>query len=127
MELHHVKIVGAHAGQALFYPRQDIVPRKDMRAARTARGRPRPDQAAAFAGEIIFRAPIRNVAANTFFADAIVNRRIDIIDTGVERGMEDGFCLDLCDVPATRSATEFHGAVAQYGDLEARPSECPCG
>ena len=127
MELQHVKIVGVHAGQALFHARQDIVSREDMRAALAARGRWSPHQAAAFAGEIIFRAPIRNVAANTFFADAIVNRGIDIIDAGVEHGMENGFCLGLCDVTATRSATEFHSPVAQHGDLESRPSEFPLG
>jgi len=66
-----------HAGEALFHARQDIVTGKDMRAALAARGRRSPHQAAAFAGEIIFRAPIRNVAANAFFADTIVNRRID--------------------------------------------------
>jgi hypothetical protein len=45
------------------------------------------------------------------------NRGIDIVDAGVERGMENGFCLGLGDVPATRSATELHGTVAQHGDL----------
>src|SRR5215831_20782103 len=98
-----------------------------MRVALAARGRRGPHQTAAFALEIIFRAPIRNVAANPFFADAIVNRSIDIIDAGVEHGMEDGFCLGLCDVTATRRATGFHGTVAQHGDLESRASELSLG
>ena len=125
MELDHVKIVGVHAGQALFHACQDIVTREDMRIALAARGRGSTHQAAAFAREIVFRAPIGNVAANTLFADAIVDRGIDIIDAGVERSMENGFCLGLGHISATRSATEFHGAVAQHGDLESRPSEFP--
>ena len=95
MELDHVQIVSVHAGQALFHARQDIVAGKDMRIALAARGRRRPHQAAAFAGEIIFRAPIRNVATDPFFADAIVNRGIDIIDAGIKRGMENRFRLGI--------------------------------
>ena len=60
--------------------------------------RARHPQAATFAREIIFRAPICNVAANTFFAYAIINRGINIINADVRRGMENGFCLGLCDV-----------------------------
>src|SRR5262249_30633949 len=111
----------------LFHARQDIVAGKDMRVALAARRRCSTHQAAAFAREIIFRAPIRNVAPDTFFAYSIVNRRIDIIDAGVEYGMENGFCLRLCDVTATWRATEFHGTVAQHGDLESRASEFPLG
>ena len=38
VKLDDVQIVGAHAGQALFYARQDIVAGEDMRAALAARG-----------------------------------------------------------------------------------------
>jgi hypothetical protein len=58
------------------------------------------------------RTPIGNVAASPFFADAIVNRGIDIIDAGIERGMENGFRLSVCNITATRHATQLHGSVA---------------
>ena len=83
MELDHVQIIGVHAGQALFHARQDIVTREDMRVTPAAWGRRSAHQAAAFAREIICRAPSRNVGADTFFADTLVNRGIDIIDAGV--------------------------------------------
>ena len=117
MELEHIEIGGLHTSEALFDACQDIVTREDMRTALVTRRRRSTHQAAAFAREIVFRAPIGNVAANTFFADSIIDRGVDIVDAGVERGMENGFCLGLGDVPATRSATELHGTVAQHGDL----------
>src|SRR5262245_22512521 len=123
MELDHVQIVGVHAGQALFDARQDIVTREDMRVALAARSRRSPHQAAAFAREIIFRAPIGNVAANAFFADAIINRRIDIIDAGIEHGRQNGFCLRVCDVAATRRTTEFHGPTPGV-DLSCETGTC---
>ena len=98
-----------------------------MRAALAAWGRRRTNQAAAFARQVVLGAPVRDVAADALFAEAVVNGGINVIDAGVEHGVEDRFRLGLGDVTAARRPTQFHGAIAQHSDLKPGPSEGALG
>jgi hypothetical protein len=63
-----------------------------------ARCRGRADQTAAFAGQVIFSPPVRDVAADPLLAQPIIDRGVDVVDAGVEDLVEDGFGLGLGDV-----------------------------
>jgi hypothetical protein len=117
MELHHVEIIGMHPLEALFDARQDIIACVYVAVALAAWSGVRTDQATTFARQIVLRPPMRNVAADALLTQAIINRRVEIIDAGIERGVEDGFGLRLGHVASTRGATQFHSSIAQHGDL----------
>jgi hypothetical protein len=53
MELHHVEVIGLHAGETLFDTRHDIFSGEQMRTTLAARRRRRADQATALAGKVI--------------------------------------------------------------------------
>src|SRR5262245_31289061 len=120
-------MVGPHAGQALLYALQDVIAREDVRTGLAAGGGRRSHQTAALAREIILGAPGADEASDALLAHAVVDRRVDIVDAGVEDGVEDGFRLPVRDVPAAGSAAQLHGAITQHGDLQARSSELPLG
>jgi hypothetical protein len=127
VELEHVEIIGPHPAEALLHARQDIVAGEHMGAGLAARSGWGTHQATALARQIVFGAPIPDVAPDAFFAHTIVDRRVDVVDPRVEDGIENDFRLGVRDVTAARSPTELHGAVAQHGDLQSRPSELPLG
>src|SRR5262249_36339523 len=97
------------------------------RAPLAARGGRRADQAAALARQVELRPPVADVAADALLADPVVDRRVDVVDARVEHGVEDALRLPVGHVPAARRAADLHGAVAQQGDVQARPSESSLG
>ena len=123
MELHDVEIIGLHPGKALLDSFDDIFPGKDMSVSLPGRGLCRPDETAAFAGQVEFGAPMRDVTADPLFAQPIVDRGVDIVDPGIERGVQNGFRLRFRDIAAARHAAQFHCPVAQHGDRQSGPSE----
>ena len=123
MELHNVEIIRLHPHKALFDPRHDVVAGEDVLPSLAARRRGRADQTTAFAGQMIFSAPVRDVASDPLLAEPVVDRGVDIVDAGVEHLVEDGFCLGLGDVAGTRGPSQFHRSVAQGRDLQSRPPE----
>ena len=127
VELEHVEIVGPHPAEALLHAREDIVAGEHVGAGLAARSGRSPHQATALAREIVFGTPIPDVATDALFAHAIIHRRVDVVDSRVEDGIENDFRLGVRDVTAARSPAELHGAVAQHGDLQSRPSELPFG
>jgi CO/xanthine dehydrogenase Mo-binding subunit len=82
MKLQHVKVVSLHAGETLLDTRQDVIAGKDVRAALAAWGRRRSNQIAAFARQVVLGAPVRDVAADALFAQAVVNRGVNVSVTG---------------------------------------------
>ena len=123
MELHHVEIVGLHPEQTLFDPRYDIFTGEDVLPPLAARCGGCAHQTAAFAGQVIFSAPVRDIAADPLLAQPVIDRGVDIIDAGVEHLVENGFRLGLSHVAGTRSPTQFHRSVSQGRDLQSRPPE----
>ena len=69
VELHYVEIVGLHPDKTLFDPRHDVVAGEDVLPPLAARRRGSSDQAAAFAGQIIFSAPLRDIAADPLLGE----------------------------------------------------------
>src|SRR5262245_66261633 len=86
-------MVGPHAGQALLYALQDVIAREDVRTGLAAGGGRRSHQTAALAREIVLGAPGADVASDALLAHAVVDRGVDIVDAGVEDGVENGFRL----------------------------------
>src|SRR5437867_2614082 len=125
MELEHVDVVRLHADEALFDPRDDIVAREDVGVPLAPWGRGRADHTAALARQVVLGAPGRNVAPDTLLAESVVDRGIDVVDTGVEHGVENGFGLRLGDLAAPRGSPQLHRAVPQHRDLKPSPSEFP--
>src|SRR5206468_6581029 len=80
-------------------------------------------QTAALAGQVIFSAPVRDVAADPLLAQPVIDRGVDVIDAGLEHLVENGFGLSLGGVAGTRGATQFHRSVAQGRNLQSRPPE----
>ena len=73
VELHNVEIVGLHPDQTLFHPGDHVFSGEDVLPPLAARSRGSADQTAAFAGQVIFRAPVRDVAANPLLAQPVIN------------------------------------------------------
>ena len=98
MELDDVEIVSLHPSEALLDALDDIFSGEDVGVALPGWSWCRADQTAAFAGQIEFRAPMRDVTADPLFAQPIVDRSVDIVDAGVEHGVEDRFRLGFGDI-----------------------------
>src|SRR4030095_15089347 len=116
-------MIGPHAREALLDALQNVVAGEDVRAGLAAWSRRRPHEAAALAREIVRGAPIGNIAADALLAYTVVDRRVDVVDSAVEDGVEDCLRLLVGHVAAARGAAELHGSVAQHGHLQARASE----
>src|SRR5262249_57204742 len=117
-------MVGPHAGEALLDAPHDVVAGEDVRAPLTSWRSGRSHQTTALARQIVLGASIADVAADPLLAHAIVDRRVDVVDAGVEHGVENGLSLLVGDVAAAGGPAKLHGPVAQHRDLKARPSEC---
>src|SRR5207245_8055887 len=96
-----------------------------MRARLPARGGWSAHQTAALAREIVLGAPVADVTADALFAHPVVDRRVDVIDAGIQHGVENGLRLLVRHVAATRCSTQLHRAVAQHRDLQSSSSESP--
>src|ERR1700738_3607199 len=112
-------MIGLHATQALLDPGDNVLRREHVRTAVAARRRRRADQAAAFAGEIILIAPMPDVAADALLAEPVIDRRVNVVDPGIEHCVEDRFGLGFTDVAGARRAAQLHRAVAEHRYLEA--------
>ena len=125
VELHQVEIVGLHPHQALLHAGDDVVAREDVRADLADRGRRCTHQATAFAREVVLGSPMRDVASDALLAHAVVDRGIDVVDAGIEHGVEDGFGLLFGRRARPRGTAQFHRAVAKHGDMQSRAPEFP--
>src|SRR5216684_9214347 len=116
-------MVRLHAGKALFDTGDDVLAREDVRAALAARRWRRGDQAAAFAGEVVLVAAMPDVAADPLLAEPIVDRGVDVVDPGVEHGIEDCLRLAFGNFAGTRGAAQLHRPVAEHRDLKPGSSQ----
>src|SRR5882672_4127177 len=85
------------------------------------------DPTAAFAREVKFRATLPDVPSDPLLANAIINRCIDEVDTGIEHSIEDGFSLVFAGVPGAGGAAQFHRTVTEHRHRQASPSEFAFG
>src|SRR5437773_3642454 len=118
-------MVGLHANEALLDTGHDVLAREDVRVTLAPRGRRRADDAAALARQVVLGAPARDVPADPLFAEAIVDRGIDVVDAGVEHGVENRLRLLLADVARARRSAQLHRAVPQHRDLKPGAPEFP--
>jgi len=123
MELDDVEIFSLHPSEALLDALENVVPGEDVSVALPRRGLCRADQTAALAGEVVLGAPGRDVAADALFAQPIVDRGVDVVDPGVEHGVQNNFRLRFGDVAAARRPTQLHCPVAQHRDRQPGASE----
>ncbi len=105
VELHDVEIVGLHPFETLFDPRHHVLAGEDVWPSLIARSRGRADQTSAFAGQIIFSAPVRDITADPFLTQPVIDRGVDVIDSGVEHLIENGFRLGLGDIASARGSS----------------------
>jgi hypothetical protein len=98
--------------EALFDARPDIVVGVHVWVALATWSGVCADHATTFARQIILRPSTGNVAADALLTQAIVDRGVEVVDTGIEHRVEDGFGLCLCHVASTWGATQFHGPIA---------------
>jgi hypothetical protein len=79
VELHDIEIVGFHPRKTLFDSSHDIIAREDVCPSLAARCQGCAHQTAAFAGQIIFGGPMRDIAANPLLAQPVIDRGVDVI------------------------------------------------
>src|SRR6185295_16394053 len=108
VELHHVETVGSHSGETLLDAPHDVVAGEDVRAPLASWRSGRSHLAAALARQIVFRAPIADVAADTLLAHAVVDRRVDVVDAGIEHSVENRLRLLVGDLTSARRAAKLH-------------------
>jgi hypothetical protein len=119
VELDDIQIVGLQALQALFDSGNDIASGEDVRLpASGAHGCMGSNDTAALGGQDVLGTPSAEIAADALFAEAIVNRRVHVIDAAVQNCLKDGFRLGFVDRRAARRVAEFHGPVAELRHLE---------
>ena len=80
VKLHNVEIIGLHPHKALFDPGHDVVAGEDVLPPLAARRRGCADQTATLAGQVIFSAPVRDVAADPLLAQPVIDRGVDVVD-----------------------------------------------
>ena len=100
VSLEHVDVIRLQADEALFDTRDDIGAREDVLVPLASWGRGRADHTTALARGT----PVRNVAPDALLAETVVDRGVDVVDAGVESGVENGFCLGLGDLTAARGS-----------------------
>src|SRR5438445_156514 len=118
-----IVILVLNPDKTLLDPRQHILAGEDVLPPLASRRRRSADQTAAFARQVIFSPPVRDVAADPRLAQPVIDRGVDVIDAGLEHLVEDGFWLGLGDVAGTRGATGFHRSVAQARALQSGAPE----
>src|SRR6202040_2904337 len=74
VELHDVEIVGFHPHETLFDPRHHVLAGEDVWPSLIAWSRRRADQTSAFAGQIIFSPPVRDITPDPFLAQPVIDR-----------------------------------------------------
>jgi len=104
VSLEHVDVIRLQADEALFDTRDDIGAREDVLVPLASWGRGRADHTAALARQVVLGTPVRNVAPDALLAETVVDRGVDVVDAGVESGVENGFCLGLGDLTAARGS-----------------------
>src|SRR5260370_2716481 len=95
VELHDVEIVGLHPFETLFDPRHHVLAGEDVWPSLIARSRGRPDQTSAFAGQIMFSAPGRDITADPFLTHPVLDPGVAVIDSRVAHLSENGFRVGL--------------------------------
>jgi hypothetical protein len=80
--------------------------------------------ASAFCGKEELGAAVRKMTPNVQFAFAVIVRRVDEIDPGIQHGIQDLLCLTVAAGPSVPNtfSPHFHGTVPQHGDFKSRPS-----
>src|SRR5262245_5416351 len=73
VELDYIEVIRLHSGEALFDTRDDVVAREYVRVPLPSWRRGRTDHTAAFASQVVLRAPVRNVAPNALLAESVVD------------------------------------------------------
>jgi hypothetical protein len=64
-----------------------------------------------------------DIAADALLAETVVDRGVDVVDAGIEHGVEDRFRLALGDIAGARGAAQLHRAVAEHRDLKSGASQ----
>src|SRR5579859_106441 len=124
MELDHVQIVGTQPLQALLDACHDVFAGEDVWRSPFAGGRGRVyNRTAALGGQEELGPPGADESPDAIFAQAIVDGRVDVIDSGVDDRLQDGLGLFVADYSPARGAAELHRPVAKLGHLQPRASE----
>src|SRR5207248_1482823 len=71
----------------------------------------------------VLGAAVAEITADALFAQAIVDRRIDVVDAAVEDSTQDAFGVLVVEFAAARRSTELHGAKAELSYLESGAAE----
>src|SRR5579864_6515233 len=120
MELDHVQIVRMQTTKTLLNAGNDVLPCEDVLVSFAWR---RVDRTTALRGQVELRAAGAKGGADALFAYAVVDRRVDVVDACIEDCAQDPFGLGIVDDRSARGTAEFHRAVAELGDLQARAAE----
>src|ERR1700737_209245 len=59
-----------------------------------------------------------DVAADALLAEPVIDRRVNVVDPGIEHCVEDRFGLGFTDVAGARRAAQLHRAVAEHRYLQ---------
>jgi hypothetical protein len=81
------------------------------------------DHAAALRGEEVLVAAVRDEAADSLFAQTVVDRGVDEVDAGVEHTMEELLGLAVREGGAARVTAQLHRAEAEDCGFESGPSQ----
>src|SRR3990170_8625187 len=122
MELQDIYIIRLHACQALMNTGQDVLARVDVSLGLTCGGC-FADQTAALGRKGVVGAAVCDEPTDHLLALAVVYRRINVVDAGIENGAEHLVGQFGRDLAAPWCPTQLHGSVAQPCDLESGAAE----
>ena len=120
VELHEVEMVGAHPPKALLDGGADVLGREHVGRPLSLDGWRLVHGAPTLAGEEVLVAPLRDVLADELLRHAVIGRRVDEVDPGVEHRVQDlsrGAGVDVAACPI--AAAQLHRPVSELRDLEA--------
>ena len=102
MELHEVEVVRLQQTQRTFDTGADVLGRVEMLAAGALAYAP------ALRGEEVLSTSPSDGTTDEIFAAAVVDRRIDEVDTRVEHSVENRFCSPIVEGPQLHRSIAMH-------------------
>ncbi len=89
VKLDHVQVVRLHALEALLHARDHVLPRENVRRSLAGRRLRRAHLASALGGKEVLLTPARDESPDELLAHPVVDGGIDIVDPGIEHGIQD--------------------------------------
>jgi len=123
VDLKEVQVIGLKPPQTLLETGPHVVAAVVMGKWGSSAWRWVAQEATAFRSQEVLIAAVREMAADQFLATAVVERRVDEIDARIKDRVEYLTSTFIVDGRTPPGASQFHGAIAENGDLDSGAAE----